>query len=252
MTPRGGIDQSEEMIRGVARFPRLFLKAGDRARFHSLANGGPGDPNLLAAIFHSVDTGGPFPRDMVCLDKLTQGEESCQYCESGHDETRRRFALWVYVHSIFHMGDNPDPEGNAWTQVKVANRVMFKEEVKQSLVLWLGVGRKMAWWGQFKAAYNKYGSLEGRLFDLLRVGGDMDTEYHLSIVKEMPLGDIEVSELTPIEDVFRSTLGGVSRPPRLSESTTTEEMAEGEDSTLSEEELPVAAIPTEEEGEELL
>jgi len=247
MTPRGGIDQSEEAIRGVARFPRLSLKAGDRARFHSLASGGPGDPNLLAAVFHSVDTGGPFPRDMVCLDKLTQGEETCQYCEGGHAETRRRFALWVYVHSIFHMGDNPDQEGEGWTQVKVSNRVMFKEEVKQPLVLWLGVGRKMAWWGQFKAVYNKYGSLEGRLFDLLRVGGDMDTEYHLSIVKEMPLGDIDVGELTSIEDVFRSTLGGaLSRPPRLSEPTE-------EGSIFSEEEeLPVAAIPTEEEGEELL
>jgi len=248
---RGGIEQSEQTIRGSARFPRLFLVAGDRARFHFLADGGPGDPYFLSSRFHMVKVQDrQWPRQVVCLDSLTEGEETCSLCQEGHSDMASRFAVWAYVHFIVHLSDNPDEEGDRWKQVKSGDRIVFKETVERPMVIWMGIGREAAWFGQFKGVFNKYGTLLDRLYELKRKGSKLDTDYILTVVKQESLPAKEAKEakdhIVPIEDVFRSTIGGRSvAPQRMTEEV--EETVE-ESSELPEPE----GLETIEEGEELV
>lgn len=245
---RGGFEDSEARIRGAMRFPRLFLSQGDRARFHFLADGGPGDPYLLSARFHSV----PVPdrqwgREVICLDSLTDGEEICPLCQAGNTEMVSRFGVWGYVHFILHTGDNPDEESTPWKQVKVDGRIMFKETVDQPLLIRMGIGKEMAWFGQFKAMWTKYGTLLDRLYELKRTGSKLDTEYHLEMSKEISLPAEKAKTareaIVPVEDVFRATLGGTRQLAAMAEGADELEPEEGD--------LEPAPEPEEEEDEML-
>jgi len=217
---RKGIQQAEAAYGSGSRLPRLRLAAGDRARFHFLSSGD--DEYFGGGVFHTfamqTQGGKSYNKEVVCLRNLTEGEESCPHCEAGHDQITNRFAVWVYVHFILHLGDNPnsDEDSPAWDQVQVGQRFMFRENVGQPLLIWLAYGKQWSWFGQFKAAYTKYGTLSGRVYELRRVGTSMnDTDYTLATVKEEPL-KADVPAVTTIEEVFRSTLDGVgSKSPSL-------------------------------------
>lgn len=204
---------------GFFPWPRLSLKAGDRSRFHFLTNGQ--DPLFDGGRFHQVDMG-DYVRETLCLRSFTEGEEICQLCEDGHDDLANRFACWVYCHQVVHLGGNPDPEAEPWREAKLSGRTVFVEDIKSPLLIWMKAGRQHSWYAQFKAMANKFGSLEGRLYELKRVGSGMsDTDYELSVVEEKPLAKATVKEilegLTVIEDIFRSTVGRKPRIARLSE-----------------------------------
>lgn len=216
-----GFDRCDRILRGdTVRWPRLYLRMGDRARFWSLSTGR--DDKILASKFHRVESlTSSIPREVVCVRSMTEGEEVCALCEEGHADTGTRFALWVWVDCILHLGDNPDVEGEPWKQVKVGNRIMFKEDIRRPLLLRLGVGRQYRWYGQFRQVCDQYGSLAGKLFELRRIGsGRDDTDYVLAIVKEAeppPEAKAALKELPAMEEVFRSSLGGAAPRPTLTE-----------------------------------
>lgn len=241
-------EKSDELLAtSGARWPRLTLKQGDRARFHILSTGG--DDLLLAGRFHHVEDGSTWGREILCLRSFTQGEEPCRWCDEGNSDMKSRFAVWVWAHFILHLGDNPDEDGEAWKQVKVGERTMFQEVVDKALVFWRGVGHKHSWYGQFKAAYMKYGSLHDRIYQLTRSGALLDTDYTLSIVKEepMPAAAKEALKegLPTIEEIFRSTLGYATTPQPTglaADSAVAEEL----------EEIGAVDLPALEEGEALV
>lgn len=220
-----GIERAKRIISSGGgssfQYPQLRLKANERARFHFLSSGQ--DPLLDASKFHNIaeERGGKtWFNAVVCLDSLTQGEDSCALCERGHRDMSNKFAAWIYVHHILHATDNPDADGEPWKPTSVAGRTLFKEDVRKPMLLWMGVGRNQAWWGQVINFYAIHGNLQTHLYELHRVGADRDdTDYMFSAVKEMvPTADLLalVEGLTPIEEVFRSTHTTVSTaPPRL-------------------------------------
>lgn len=247
--PRGGIDHSEQVGRGSMRFPRLFLSPGDRARFHFLADGSPGDPYFLSCRIHLVtEQGRQWPRQIACLDSLTEGEETCHLCQEGHSDMTSVFCVWTYVDFILHLGDNPDEEGERWEQVKSRDRIIFKETVDRPMIIWLKFGREAAWFGQFKHAFTKYGTLLDRIYELQRKGLKLDTDYTLRMVKQESLAPKKAKEATkqivPIEEVFRSTAGISATPPRMAEGL------EGEEETEEEQKVLPGAVPEVEEPEE--
>lgn len=250
-----GVRQAQEAREaGFSRQPRLRLVAGDRARFHFIGDGGEADEFFGGARFHSFQmtsqSGKNYRREILCVRAHTDGEETCSFCEEGHDDMSKKFAVWIYVHHILHAADNPsqeEGEGEPWEQVRMqgergkSGRIVFKEIVDEPLLIWMPYGRGGAWFGQFHEAWVKYGSLQGRIYQLRRVGKGMDdTDYTLSVIKEAKLpkeaADSIAEVVQPVEDVFRETITGGSapRPIRMTEEegpppgTIDEEEPEGE------------------------
>ena len=259
MTKGKGIHQAEEAASaGFLRQPRVRLKSGDRVRFHFLSTGE--DDFFGGGRFHmfpqKTQGGKTWTKEVLCVRTFTDGEEECSHCDEGHDDMGNRFAVWVYVHFVLHLGDNPNQgEGEEpWQQVTMGKRVMFKETIDQPLMIWMPYGRGFVWFGQFREAVVKYGTLQGRLFEMKRVGSGMqDTDYTLAVIKEVDLEkkiqkEIDKSDVvTTIEVAMRETVAsGLSapQPPRLSE----------EEEETPEEEAPAAGdVPEmEEPAEELV
>ena len=171
-----------------------------------------------------------------------------------------RFAVWVFAHFVLHLGDNPNQgEGEEpWEQVKMGKRVMFKETIDLPLMIWMPYGRGFIWFGQFREAVVKYGTLLGRLFELKRVGSGMqDTDYTLAVVKEVDLEkkiqkEIDKSDVVvTIEAAMRETVVSGSSSPQPSRLSEEEEEAPEDE---AEEEAPAAGdVPEmEEPAEELV
>ena len=262
--PKGkGIHQAEEAASaGWLRQPKVRLKSGDRVRFHFLSTGE--DDFFGGGRFHlfpqKTQAGKTWTKEILCVRALTDGEDECSHCDEGHDDMANRFAVWVYAHFVLHLGDNPNQgEGEEpWKQVKMGKRVMFMETIDLPLMIWMPYGRGFIWFGQFREAVVKYGTLLGRLFELKRVGSGMqDTDYTLAVIKEEDLGkkiqkEIDKSDVVvTIEAAMRETIAasGASapQPSRLSDE---EETPEDE----AEEEAPAAGdVPEmEEPAEELV
>jgi hypothetical protein len=220
-----GIERAKQVIASGGssnfQYPQLRLKANERVRFHFLSSGQ--DHLLDASKFHSIaeERGDKtFYTPVVCLDSLTQGEDSCSLCERGHRDLSTKFAVWTYVYHILHATDNPDADGEPWKAAVVAGRTLFREEIKKPLLLWMGVGRNQAWWGQVINFYAMHGSLQTHIYELHRVGAGMaDTDYLFSAVKEaVAAPDVTTlaEGLATIEQIFRSTHTPISTaPPRL-------------------------------------
>lgn len=244
------------------RYPRLRLKAGDRARFWFLSGGE--DEFFDGQRFHlfkqQTRGGKTYSKEVLCVRLATDGDERCASCEDGHEDMGLRFAVWAYVDYILHLGDNPDQEGQAWEQVRLKaaggderkGRILFKEEVGQSILIWLAYGKEWVWFEQVMAAFNKYGTLKDHLYELKRVGEKMsDTDYTFQAVKAGKISKeaakkVKETELTPVDEVFRETVTGgpvAQRPTRLESELPEDESAE--------EEEPEAEAEAPEEGSEL-
>lgn len=244
------------------RYPKLRIKSGDRARFYFLSNGE--DDYFDGARFHlyprQTRGGKAYNEEKLCLRLRTDGDEPCAFCEEGHEGLALRMAVWVWVDHVLHLGDNPDPEGQPWEQLRQAGkdkkpgRIMFKEMIEQPMLVWMAYGKEWVWFEQFIAALNKYGTLEDRLFELKRVGDTMqDTDYTLAMVKaaKLPKKVAEKVEATrvPIDQIFTETVKGSSapRPTRLSEELDQGDTPGGVDEeSVGEQELPEVEEPAEE------
>lgn len=228
-------------------YPRVRLKAGDRCRFFFITDGA--DPFFDAAYFHDVEVAPQRTREVLCLKRFC--DEVCTLCEDGHDDLVRRFAVWLYVTNIYHLYDNPD--GPPWEQVRLGNRIFFKEVVEGERLLWLGIGRNKAWISQFEQEYDRVGNLRNKLYELVRVGsGVSDTDYRLQFLKEAPEPEpIEAlrESLPSIAEVFRSTLGVRAEAPLMAR--TGEPKPRGEEGFDSEED-EVAFEPEIEVEEDLV
>ncbi|KKM19595.1 hypothetical protein LCGC14_1654020 [marine sediment metagenome] len=258
-----GIHQAEDAASaGFLRQPKVRLKSGDRVRFHFLSTGE--DDFFGGGRFHmfpqKTQAGKTWTKEVLCVRAFTDGEEECSHCDEGHDDMGNRFAVWVYAHFVLHLGDNPNQgEGEEpWEQVKMGKRVMFKETIDLPLMIWMPYGRGFIWFGQFREAVVKYGTLLGRLFELKRVGSGMqDTDYTLAVVKEVDLEkkiqkEIDKSDVvTTIEVAMRETVSSGSASPAPARLSEEEEASEDE---ASEEEAPAAGdVPEmEEPAEELV
>lgn len=250
-----GIHQAEEAASsGWSRQPRLRLRSGDRARFHFLSSGE--DDYFGGGRFHcfpqETQGGKRWTKEILCVRAFTDGEETCAHCEDGHDDLGNRFAVWAYIHFILHMGDNPNQgEGEEpWQQVKVGGRVMFKEQIDLPLMIWMPYGKQFAWFGQFREALVKYGTLLGRLYELKRTGqGMQDTDYTLSIIKEEDLPskiqkEVEKSDVfKTVADSMRDTTTSGPAAPRPAHLSEEEEAGEEAPAT---DDVPVLEEPAEE------
>jgi len=215
MTVNYGIQAGEQAMTTGDRWPRLRPQDGERVRFHFLTDGS--DPWLVATKFHPMGEG-KQTRNIICLSALTQGVEICSYCDMDPTNRRNMFGCWLWVESILHPMDNPDPEGDSWEQKKIElpdgkTRAVFRENVGgKPLFLWLSAGRQKVWWAQFTNAWMVSGNLRKHLYELHRVGsGRDDTQYTLTSLKEDPLPDEvlqrdEVKNLPPVENLFRDTI----------------------------------------------
>lgn len=267
-----GIQQAQE-AGTFKRQPRLRLIAMDRARFHFIGDGGEADEFFGGARFHSFkmtsQSGKTYNREILCVRAYTDGEETCSFCEEGHDDMSKRFAVWTYVHHVLHAADNPNQEEGEepWEQVRMQGegkkpgRIMFKEIVNEPLLIWMPYGRGAAWFHQFHEAWVQYGTLQGRIYQLRRVGKGMDdTDYTLSVLKEEELpkeaADRIAEVVQPVEEVFRETISGGSapRPTRMGEEAVPDDQAtaeEGEEVPEGEaQDLP--AMGEESEGADLV
>ena len=207
-----GMQAAQTVMVSEGRWPRLKLQNGDRVRFHFLTDGN--DPWFHASKFHSVGEG-MQTRDVVCLRALTRGVEACQLCGPGA-QLVNRFGCWVWVDYTLHSYDNPDENGEPWEQRKVktaagGERTVFVEQVGQPKYLTLRGGRNQAWFHQFNNAWMTSGDLRKHLYELLRTGEQLETEYTLSSIKEDPIppdifGKEEIKNLPEIEQVFRDTV----------------------------------------------
>lgn len=236
-----------QMVSGQGNW--LRINANERARFHCLTSGG--DDRFMGTKFHSIGQGAQT-RYYVCLRVMTNGEESCEFCDQGHDEMGNRFALWVYVHNILHATDNPDQEGDRWKQQDVEGRTLFREEVKKPILIWLAAGRYQAWFGQFVAMWTKHQDLQNHIYELLRIGEGLETEYELTELKEEPLAkkileQEEIQNLPSVPEFFRSQLkyGPTAAGAGASMGTDT---VLGEDGSGGDEPLPKAEVASEDDG----
>ncbi len=256
-----GIHRAREAgTQSAFRYPKLRIQAGDRARFWFLSNGE--DDHFDGARFHlfprQTKTGKVYNEEVLCVRLRSDGEDSCSFCDEGHDDLALRFSIWIWVEHILHLGDNPDPEGTAWEQMRLApegnkkGRIMFKETVDEPMLIWMAYGKEWVWFSQFDAALNKYGTLEGRLFELKRVGSQMtDTDYTLTMIKKaaLPKGHTEKIEAArvPIDQIFAESVtgaGSTRRPTPLGAA-----LPDGEGAEAAAEEEPVEEAAT--TGEEI-
>ncbi len=264
---KGGIHRARAAgSQSLFRYPKLRIGAGDRARFWFLSDGE--DEYFDGARFHlfprTTRSGKVYNQEVMCLRLRTDGDESCTFCEEGHEEMALRFSIWIWVDHVLHLGDNPDPEGQAWEQIRLAaekgkkkGRIMFKEAIGQPMVIWMAYGKEWVWFSQFDAALNQYGTLEGRLYELKRVGSNMqDTDYTLSMVKatKLPKTTAEKVEAArvSIDQIFAETVSGAGtarRPTRLSDNQPEDEAEEGAEEA-GEEPQEEEGIPQEEEPAE--
>lgn len=202
-----GIAKAERVLSTGDQWPRLRLKAGDRARFHFLTSGS--DDYFAASRFHKFGQGSET-RTYVCLRSMSEGGDDCDYCAAGRDTDQNRFGVWVFLHFILHSGDNPDPEGEPWKQKKLDKRTLFQELFNKPMLIDLPAGRSRKWYKQFVTPWAQYGSLQMHLYELLRIGeGRDDTEYTLTAVKEMAIKKehaASVEDLPGVEDVFKQAL----------------------------------------------
>jgi len=207
-----GLAGARQAAGGGSGLPRVRLKGGERARFHIISTGA--DDLIFAARFHWW---GEFPnsKEAICLEKLTGGEVECEHCNEGHTDVRRRFALWVYVHNVLRINDNPEEEGDGWAIKKVKTedgrtRNLFQQEVKKILLLELAMGRGDVTFNQFTSEFTAKGSLQNWVYELLRIGEGIDTQYILraareSAIPEKILKSEEVSKLMAIPDYYRNS-----------------------------------------------
>jgi len=181
---------------------------------------------------------------------LTAGAETCLHCEAGDEAKERRFALWLWVHSIYHVTDNPAEDGEGWkpTQVKSEEggkaRTLFREEVERPLLLELKAGRDQKWFRQFSVEWSGKGSLQLWLYEFRRSAGEgIDTDYILRPQKQqaLPEGILdkdEVKELPPVPDIFRRSRSTPATGP-ISDGVLGTDSVDG----LGEVELPAASMP---------
>ncbi len=263
------IEDGDSAMSQGSRYPKLKLKAGDRTRMHFLTSGA--DDHIAAAQFHVF---GKFAdnnqRTIVCVRALTAGEDTCNFCEEGHQDLRNRFGVWVYVHSILHTFDNPDEEGEGWKSVEISvgedrRRNVFQEEVGKALLLDMAAGKSRKWWKQFVGAYVNHGSnLQTHLYELHRIGGDVDSEYFLTPIKKLVIKPEHAeaqNEQPSIKEVFRESIRfgpSTSLPGTPSEAMGTDELAGGGEAASengagdSEELKPAEPAAQPEEADELL
>jgi hypothetical protein len=200
----GGMNQAQaQMSGGGSRYPLLKLDDGDRARFHFLTNG----DGLIGTKFHKTGEG-KGTRYWVCLRVLTGSQEECKFCEEGHDDMSSRFAVWVYVHNIMH--SKQDPEGE-WVAKKQGKKTLFREEVKEPKLLKMAGGRKGAWFNQVMNFFANNGDLQLHIYELLREGLELETEYTFDDLKEDAIDPKilkldEVKDLPTVEEVLREEL----------------------------------------------
>ena len=203
-----GIPAGEDVLDSAARWPTLRLQANERAIFHCLTNGG--DDRFCATRFHVFGRWEEGNRKVfVCVRILSGGAEACRFCEQGHDSFQSEFALWLWVHTIWHATDNPKPEGEAWTARKIEGRTLFGEKVERPLLLRLKAGREKAWFKQFSAEWTARGDLMLWRYELRRIGEELETDYRLTAVKEEAvtpaiLDKEEVKNLPGVPSIFRA------------------------------------------------
>ena len=201
-----GIARGQQVLQRGSKYPFLKLGSGDRGRFHFLTSGA--DHHFASGTFHKFGQG-QETRTLICTASLTEANaRECKFCERGHSDTQGRFACWIYLHQVLRVGDNPDQEGDPWKQAKVpeANRTMFVEDVKKPVILRLAAGRGQAWFKQFSGFWmTRDSNLQLDLFELVRTGTGLETDYTLNIVKEMAipakLAKLQ-ADLPGIEEVF--------------------------------------------------
>lgn len=220
-----GIGRGQRVLERGSRYPYVKLGDGDRARFHALTSGGDG--HFASAIFHKFGQG-METRTLVCTASLSEKfAQECKFCEAGHTDVQGRFGLWIYLHQVLHLGDNPDPKGDPWKSAKVteANRTMFVEDIKKPVLLRLAAGRGQAWFKQFSGFWMaRESNLQLDLYELLRVGTGLATEYTLTIVKEMaikPAVAKHQADLPGCEEIFLEELkfSPVARSAGMGEDT---------------------------------
>lgn len=211
-----GIGAAQRRMQSGGFWPTLKTKNGDRVHFWFLTSGN--DRWFNGAEFHLY---GQFPtgKRIICLRALTDGNEECTYCDEGHTVLQNRFACWVWVDYILHLGNNPDEQGDEWTPVQIQvtdasgtlkARTVFQEMVEDVKLLEMPAGRRQVWFAQFTSAWTQAGDLQLSKYELHRVGeGRDDTDYTLSVlVKEaVPKEIAELAADQPaIADVFRQSL----------------------------------------------
>jgi hypothetical protein len=243
-----GIDGASRAMGRGGGPPRLRLKQNERARIHILSNGK--DPLFCGCEFH---TEGVFPNsnDYVCMRKLSDGKQPCLRCDRGVPR-RNKFGVWVYVHNVLRINDNPQTDGDSWPTVTITDgerkRTMFKEELKKALYLELSAGRNWSNYGQFISEYTTHGTLQAKLYELIRVGEGLDTMYLLRAAKDMPLPEAILndesimSKLTPVPDLFIAGSNGPVGAAGDDPLGGVDELDVGAGGA-AEEEFPVAELP---------
>jgi hypothetical protein len=208
-----GIARGQQVLQRGSKYPYLKLGPGDRARFHFLTSGG--DHHFAAGTFHKFGQGRET-RTLICTASLSEANaRECKFCERGHVDTQLRFGCWIYLHQVLRVGDNPDSEGEPWKQAKVpeANRTMFVEDIKKAVTLNLAAGRGQGWFKQFSGFWmTRESNLQLDLYELVRTGVDLETEYTLNIIKEMAIkpgiaklqADLPGTEELLVEEMKRS------------------------------------------------
>ncbi len=208
-----GIAQAQKALAGGGTFyPQLKLGPGDRAWFWSLSGGK--DKWFAGAAFHAFKDEERY-RQMVCMRSLNGSE--CHFCNDGHSDFRRMFALWVFVEAILHNGDNPEQDGEGWPVIRHEGRTLFKEVIGEPMVVQLSRGREGKWFNMFVGQFSERGSLQTCKYQLTRFGTGLDTEYELKAFKAAPpaLEIIEkAKDLPSIQDLFKGTIR-LTDVPRL-------------------------------------
>jgi hypothetical protein len=197
----GMVAAQQQMSGGGSRFPYLRIEAGERARFHFLTSG---NTDLIGSKFHKFGEGRET-RHYMCLRVFTGGEEECRWCEAGHDEMGSRFAVWIFVHNILHAAQDKEAE---WKTTKVGKTTLFREEVKEPMLIRMAAGVKQKWFSQFVNMWTTHGDLQNHIYELYREGTELETEYFLTTLKEQAIpeeildSDV-VKKLPTCEDVLR-------------------------------------------------
>ncbi len=203
----GGMESAQaQMSGGGSRYPYVKLDDGDRCYFHFLTNG----DGLIGTKFHKTGQG-KGTRHWVCLRILSGNQEECGYCQEGHDDLSSRFAVWIYVHNINHASQANQPDDQEWKPKKFGKKTLFREEIGEPRLLKMAGGRKGAWFNQVMNHFANNGDLQLHIYELLREGLELETEYTFDDKKEEALKPSilktdEVKDLPSIEEVLREEL----------------------------------------------
>ena len=153
------------------------------------------DDIITVFIHEQIPTHDDKKKSFVCRQEFG---EKCELCDEDYKRRERGYGIAVWREEVRENGKLAGYEDKTEEE-----EVEENGKTRKKIVPWVGIvaqGPKN-FWSRLDAAFDKYGTLRDRDFELMRRGKSTDTDYHLFPADPLEIPDIDERYANYMPDV---------------------------------------------------